>query len=158
DGTPLPRVELLAADFAGMDWIVPAWGTQAAVYAGLGTKDHLRVALQLLSGDVPRRTVFRHIGWRQIGKAWDYLHAGGASGAEGLTTDIAVSVPEPLAGFHLPAPPEGRELADAVRTSLGLLHLGPDRVVFPLQAAIYRSVLGDTDFALHLSGSTGCFK
>jgi len=30
------------------------------------TADHLRVALQLLSGDVPRRMVYGHVGWRKI--------------------------------------------------------------------------------------------
>src|SRR5262249_35126706 len=107
DGSPLPRAEVPAADFAGMAWVVPAWGTRAVVYAGMGTKDHLRAALQLLSGDVPRRTVFRHTGWRKVEDAWVYLHAGGAVGAAGLAEDTPVSLPEPLAGFHLPAPPEG---------------------------------------------------
>jgi hypothetical protein len=107
---------------------------------------------------VPRRTIFRHVGWRKIGEAWAYLHTNGAVGADGLVEDIPVSLPEPLAGFRLPAPPEGAELQDAVRASLGLLRLGPGRATFPLLAAIYRAVLGDTDFALHLAGPTGCFK
>jgi hypothetical protein len=178
DGQPLPRAEVPAADFPGMIWVVPAWGTRAVVFAGMGTKDHLRVALQLLSGEVPRRTVFRHIGWRKIGEAWVYLHAGGAIGADGSVDDIPVSLPEPLAGFCLPPPwrasstrpdavygdlghaalKEGTELQEAVRASLGLLRLGPDRLTFPLLAAVYRAVLGDTDFALYLSGPTGCFK
>jgi hypothetical protein len=158
DGSALPRAEVPASDFARMDWIIPAWGTRAVVYAGQGTRDHLRAALQLLSGDVPRRTVFRHLGWRKIGETWVYLHSGGAVGPDGLRDDIPVSLPEPLAGFRLPTPPKGAELADVVRASLGLLRLGPDRATFPVLAAIYRSVLGDTDFALHLAGPTGSFK
>jgi hypothetical protein len=116
------------------------------------------VALQLQSGNVLQRIVFRHVGWRKIGESWFYLHAGGAIGSAGLVDDIPVSLPEPLAGFNLPAPPEGADLAAAVRTSLGLLALGPDRATFPLLAAVYRAVLGDTDFSLHLSGPTGCYK
>jgi hypothetical protein len=158
DGSALPRAEVPAADFAGMGWIVPAWGTRAVVYAGMGTKDHLRAALQLLSGDVPRRTVFRHVGWRKIGQTWVYLHAGGAIGPDGLVDAIPVALPEPLAGFRLPTPPEGAELAAAVRASLGLLRLGPGRVTFPLLAAVYRAPLGDTDFGQHLAGPTGSFK
>jgi hypothetical protein len=158
DGTPLPVSEIPAADFASMNWTLSAWGTRAVVYAGMGMKDHLRVALQLLSGEVPRRTVFRHLGWRQIGDVWFYLHAGGAIGPDGFLDAIPVSLPEPLAGFRLPAPPKGTELINAVRASLGFLRLGPDRLTFPLLAAAYRAVLGDTDFGIHLSGPTGCYK
>jgi len=158
DGAALQRADVPARDFAGMEWILPAWGTRAVVFAGPGTRDHLRAALQLLSGEVPRRTIYKHIGWRKIGDQWLYLHAGGAIGPAGLVDDIPVSLPEPLAGYCLPAPPEGDALAAAVRASIGLLRLGPDRLTFPLLAAIYRATLGDTDFALHLSGPTGCFK
>jgi Domain of unknown function (DUF3854)/Domain of unknown function (DUF927) len=158
NGRPLTRVEVAATDFPGMNWVVPSWGTQAVVYAGQGTKDHLRAALQLLSGDVPRCVVFRHVGWRQIGDAWFYLHAGGAIGADGLVEDIPVSLPEPLARFHLPAPPEGAELRDSVKASLSLHRLGPDHLTFPLVAAVYRAVLGDADFGLHVEGPTGSYK
>jgi hypothetical protein len=58
----------------------------------------------------------------------------------------------------LPAPPASASLAAAVRASLRLLSLGPDRATFPLLAAVFRSVLGDTDFALHLAGPTGSYK
>lgn len=157
DGTPLPRAEVAGADFAGMNWVVPAWGTRAVVYAGQGTKDHLRAAIQLLSGDVPRRTVYRHVGWRLIEGAWLYLHAQGALGAAGLA-DVPVALPEPLAGYCLPEPPQGDELRQAVRASLGLLGLGPARLTFPVLSAVYRAVLGDADFGLHLAGPTGSFK
>jgi hypothetical protein len=158
DGSPLPHMEVPAERFDGMGWVVPAWGTRAVVSAGQGTKDHLRAALQILSGDVPQRTVFRHTGWRKVGEAWVYLHAGGAVGADGLLDTIPVSLPEPLSGFRLPAVPRDAELRDAVRASLGLLRVGPDRATFPLLASVYRTVLGNTDFALHLAGPTGSFK
>jgi len=158
DGSPLARTEVAAQDFARMEWIVPSWGPRAVVNAGMGMKDHLRAALQVLSEDVPRRTIYRHTGWRKIGEQWVYLHAGGAIGPNGPVEGIPVSLPDALAGFHLPAPPEGAQLAGAIRASLGLLRLGPDWETFPLLACGYRVVLGDTDFALHLAGPTGCFK
>jgi hypothetical protein len=158
DDRPLPRVELAADEYAGMRWPVAAWGTSAVVHAGAGTADHVRVAIQLLSGDVPTRTVYAHLGWRKVGESWVYLHAGGAIGAAGLDEGVPVSLPEALAGFHLPAPPEGADLAAAVRASLGFLCLGPDRATFPLLAAVYRAVLEETDFGHHLAGPTGCYK
>ena len=36
-----------------MRWPVERWGARAVVLAGFGTADHLRTAVQLLSGDVP---------------------------------------------------------------------------------------------------------
>jgi hypothetical protein len=68
DGTPLARSEFSAEDFPWMKWPVEKWGTRATVLAGQGTADHLRTALQLLSGDVPTRTIFAHLGWREIGR------------------------------------------------------------------------------------------
>ncbi|HKB40499.1 MAG TPA: DUF3854 domain-containing protein, partial [Gemmataceae bacterium] len=108
DGSPLYRTEIPAADFPGMGWTVPAWGTRPVVYAGMGMKDHLRAALQLLSGEVPRRTIFGHIGWRKVGETWLYLHAGGAIGASGLVEEVPVLLPDPLANFRLPPPPPAR--------------------------------------------------
>src|SRR5262249_34457909 len=105
-----------------------------------------------------RRLFCRRVGGRRARDAGFRRHAGGATGAAGLPAAIPVSLPEPLAGFRLPAPPDGDVLHDAVRASLGLLGLGPDRATFPLLAAVYRAVLGDTDFSLHLAGPTGCFK
>ena len=157
-GSPLQRAEVPAADFGGMGWVVPAWGTRAVVFAGMGTKDHLRAALQLLSGDVPPRTIFRHVGWRKVGDAWVYLHAGGAIGADDLADDLPVSLPEPMAAYHLPAPSEGSDLQHAIRASLGMLQLGPERATFSILSGVYRAVLGDTDFGLHMAGPTGCFK
>ena len=49
-------------------------------------------------------------------------------------------------------------LAAAVRASLSLLDLAPERIAFPLLAAVYRAVLGGADFAVHLAGQTGVFK
>jgi hypothetical protein len=125
----------------------------------MGPKDHLRAALQLLSGDVPRRTVYEHLGWREVGDTWHYLHAGGAIGKDGLAAGVDVVPPAPLAGFDLPAPPQGDQLTAAVRASLGMLDgLAPDRIIVPLYAAIWRAVIGDTDFGVHLAGPTGVFK
>jgi hypothetical protein len=158
DGTPLARMEVLAADFNRMDWPVSEWGTRAVVFAGMGTKDHLRCALQLISGEAPERTIYGHTGWRQVSDAWHYLHAGGALGPAGPSPSVAVALPQALAGYCLPDPIAGPEQVEAVRAGVNLATLGPDRLMFPILAAVYRSVLGPTDFSLHLAGSTGTCK
>jgi hypothetical protein len=158
DGTPLPRVEVAADQFGWMQWIIPAWGTRAVVGAGRGTADHLRAALQLLSGDVPQRVVYGHLGWRQLPGRWLYLHAGGAIGPSGPAAGVEVAPPEALARFVLPPPPSGDDLRRAVLASIDLLTLGPRRVAYPLLAATYRAPLGPADYALHLCGPTGAGK
>jgi hypothetical protein len=163
DGRELPPVRVPAADFAGLAWLPAAWHGEAVVYAGQGTRDHLRAAIELLSPDRRRRTIYGHTGWRLIGGAWHYLHGGGAIGPDGPAAGVAVSLHEALAGFVLPPPPAGEELAAAVRASLTLLDgLAPDRLMFPLLAAVYRAALGEApgpiDFALDLVGPTGAGK
>jgi hypothetical protein len=157
DGTPLPRTDVPADRFATLDWIVPSWGTGAVVYAGAGTRDHLRAALQLLSREVRCRMVYGHLGWREIAGSWYYLHAGGSIGMGGPDAGVEVSLPGALVGFKLPAPPAGEVLARATRASLALFDgLAPDRLAFPLLAAVYRAALGDApgviDLSLHLAG------
>jgi hypothetical protein len=158
DGTPLPRVEIPANEFSSMRWPMKYWGTRAVVLAGMGTADHVRCALQLLSGDVPRCTVYAHTGWREINGQWVYLHAGGAISTDGPVDSVGVALPPALCGFELPQPPEQPRLNDAIRASLRLLTLGPDCLMFPLVAAIGRATLGSCDFSVHISGRSGSFK
>jgi hypothetical protein len=158
DGTCMPRAEVPAEDFVRMEWPVRPWGTRAVVYAGQGTRDHLRAALQLLSKDPPRRTVYCHTGWRKIEDNWVFLHAGGAIGAHGAVPDIVVSLPDPLSGFQLRDPPNEQELVEAIRASLRIRDLGPDSVTFPQLASAFRAVLGEADFSEHTCGPTGSFK
>lgn len=159
DGTALPRIEISASDYQYMRWPIERWGARAVVMAGRDNAEHLRCALQMLSGPVPRRTVYTHIGWREIGGQWVYLQAGGAIGSDGAMAGVDVTLPDALARYVLPTPLNGDALVEAVRASLGLLDgLAPDRIMVPLFAGVYRAVLGDTDFALHLAGLTGVFK
>jgi hypothetical protein len=159
DGRPLPRAEISAAEFGAMNWTLAAWGTRAVIDAGFMTKDRLRVALQTLSGDVPERVVYLHTRWRKIGERWVYLHAGGGIGLDDPITGIAVELPDALARFELPSPPKGRDLINAVRASLRLLDgLAPDPITFPQFAAIYRAVLGESDFSTHVVGKSGIYK
>ena len=108
------------------------------------------------SNGIERREVFAHTGWRDGPDGPVYLHGGGGIGAAGLVDDVETDLGE-LAGFDLPAPPR-KTLQRALDASLGVLDLGPLPIVAPVYAAIWRSVLGPADFALHLTGRTGVFK
>jgi hypothetical protein len=153
-GRSLGRAEISAADFHGMNWPVVKWGTRAVVNAGMGAKDHLRAALQYLSGEVPRRVVYTHTGWRQLDGTWHYLHGGGAIPAAAVLTDLA-----DLQHFTFPAPPTGEALREAVRASLHVLHvLHEKEKTYPLVLAAYRVALGGSDFSVHIAGPTGAFK
>jgi hypothetical protein len=157
-GEPLPRAAVSAAEYASMSWIIPAWGTRAVVYAGIGAKDHLRAAIQIMSRDVPHQTVYEHTGWREIDGQWFYLHAGGAIGADGLVDHVSVSLQGRLALYVLPAPPEVDELRECIRASLAIVGLAPEPITMSLLGAAYRAVLAPADFTPHLAGPTGTGK
>jgi hypothetical protein len=158
-GEPLRPVEVSIEEFPRSDWPLARWGCRAVVYAGQGNKDHLRAALQLLSGPIPRRVVHTFTGWCQISETWVYLHAGGAIGPNGTVENVAVDLPGALENYRLPAPPEGEERIAAVRASLALAGgLAPDEVVLPLLATTYGAVLNGATIATHVSGRTGSGK
>jgi hypothetical protein len=152
------RFSVPASQFATLNWTAEHLGAGAVVYPGQSNREHARTAIQLLSGDVPERRVYTHLGWRSINDEWVYLHAGGGIGAAGGVPGIEVHLPTALAGFVLPTPPSGAGLADAVRASLGLLKVAPSSLAVPLHAAIYRAPLGGADFSEHLSGPSGYGK
>ena len=154
----LPRVRVAAKDYESMDWVVPRWGPLPTITAGRSNRDHLRAAIQMLSVGVRVRKLYQHTGWRNHNGQWVYLHAAGAIGAGGVVPGIESVLPAELQRFVLPPPPTGNELVLAIHSSLQLLDVGPDRISVPLFAAIYRAVLGGTDFSLHFSGKTGGFK
>jgi hypothetical protein len=157
-GARTPRFALPAAAFGAMNWPTEHLGATAVTYPGMGIRDHARVAIQMLSGEVPERTVYAHTGWREVGGTWVYLHGGGAIGADGPVAGVETRLEGALARYILPEPPDGDALRDAVRASLRLLDVAPDRVSVPLLAATYRAVLGATDHSLHLAGPTGVLK
>ena len=143
-----------AGRFSSMSWPMEHMGAAAIVYPGQTLKDHARAAIQLLSGAVQEERVFTHAGWTSTTEGFIYLHAGGAIGAAGVVADINVEVPASLAPFVLPEPPTGVELVKAIRASLELLRVAPQRVTIPILGAVTRSVLARVDFSLYLAGRT----
>lgn len=154
-GGALDRIEVPSAQFGGLGWIIAQWGARAVVNAGNGTKDHLRAAIQTISGEPPRRLIYAHLGWRQIEGELLYLHTGGAIGAGGPVQGIEVDPGGKLQAFTLPDPPEGDALRRSIRASMELLTVAPDSVTVPLFLGCYRAPLGPSPFGLHLAGRTG---
>jgi hypothetical protein len=147
-----------SSEFATMNWAIEKLGGEAIIAPGTGAKDQARYAIQYLSGDIERRTVYTHTGWRRVGDEWFYLHGDGAIGHEGLCDSLKVKLPQNLAQFRLPEPPTGDELLDAILASLRLLHVAPLSCTLPIYASIWRALLGESDFSVHATGVTGTFK
>ena len=147
---------LPVTEFGSMNWVLRELGPQAIVYPG--QHQHARAAIQYLSTDVGRENIFTHLGWRKHGSGWIYLHAGGVLGPAGRLADWHVRLPLPLQNYRM-CPPAGADTkVKAVRSSLGLLSVAPDRISLPLLAAIYRAPLGAVDFGVFVTGRTGTFK
>lgn len=159
NGTSPPPFTLAADRFADVArWSTEHLGARAVVYPGQSIAAHVRVAIQELSSAIRKRRIFAHTGWRRIDGQWAYLHGGGAIGADGAVQGVEVRLPEELASYRLPAPPSGKVLQEAVRSSLTLIELAPAPTTVAVSGATYRSVLGPADFSLAVIGATGFGK
>jgi hypothetical protein len=145
-----------AAEFGRMGWVLNQLGPQAILYPG--QQQHARAAIQMLSGEIRQERIFAHLGWRQQGTHWVYLHAAGALGAAGPYADLQVQLPAALQQYRLPPPRDPGGQVGAVRASLGFLSTAPDRISLPLLAGVYRAALGGVNFSLFLSGPSGVCK
>jgi len=157
-GRKLPRIRVPAKDFPSLSWVIK-WGAGANVEPGQGAKDRVRHAIQSMGLDIPRETIYAHLGWRKVNDKWLYLHAGGAIGEEGPVSDVLVDIDQQLHDYRLPEPPS--DPREAVRTSLRLLEVAPEEITFPLLAAAFRAPLGEAypiGFYLFLAGPTGAKK
>ena len=164
DGRPLPPCSVSFETFASMNWSGRHWGSACIVESGNGTKDVLRCAIQTLShaaGEVERRTVFTHTGWRQIDGEWLYLHGGGAIGRNGPVAGVQVEL-EGLNRYALPAPSATpAERRDAAQASFWTLDLAPLTVTLPLLACVYLAPLAQAfkvDFSIWLEAPSQAQK
>lgn len=154
NGKPLPKISVPAEKFFGMSWVAN-WGVEAVIGAGMGVKDRLREAIQLLSKGATQERVYTHLGWRKIGGYWCYLHAGGAVGAENVLVDPESDALNRYALYADGTPEEG------MRASLRLLEIGPPEVVLPLWCSVWRAPVNSLLYptvTLWLHGMTGSYK
>lgn len=155
-GRALPAIEVEAAAFAGMGWVVNKWGMGAIIAAGQNSKDRLREAMQLMSQDAVERHIYTHTGWRHIGDRDVYLCQGGAIGADGIDVDLDPQ----LKRYELP-PPIETDIKDAVKESIDFIYIGKPEITIPLWASMYLAPLAEAiepAFTLWLVGPSGCFK
>ncbi|MGE5446511.1 MAG: hypothetical protein ACM3SR_18255 [Ignavibacteriales bacterium] len=166
-GRHLPQIQITADRFSSMNWVTPEWGGKAIVFAGFGTKDHLRAAIQVLSGGYEHIRAFGHLGWRKIGGRWYFLHCGGGISEDGLNSEILVELPissstyAHLGNYILPTPPNGVDLSQAVQASLSILNVAPKAIMYPVMSCVYRAILSEAapvDFSIFVSGQTGSQK
>lgn len=148
--------------FNAKRWSVREYGASANISPGEASSDRLRHAIQVLSyadgRKVQRRQVITHTGWRKIEGLWFYLHAGGAIGPDGPTTEIETDLEGKLAYMDLREPLKGKSLQAAVSAALEIIELGPLPVTAAMLAAVARAPLGPADFAIWLCGRSGAFK
>jgi hypothetical protein len=151
-------VEIPAADFGSMDWVAEKLGPKFIVYAGQGSRDHARAAIQDASEKHTERVIYTHTGWRKLWAGWAYLHGGGAISADGNVEGVSVQLGDSLQHFRLPAPLAGDDLRAAVKVAIELFDLAADRITAPVIASGFRAVLGIADFGVHIAGPTGVLK
>jgi len=118
-----------ASDFTSMNWVVERLGSTAIVLPN--QRDYARAAIQSLSLTAMEQRIYAHTGWRKTDDGWIYLHAGGAIGADGLISDVAVRLSGTLSRYELRAAPNSIALKKAVIASLQLVDLGPASICCP---------------------------
>jgi hypothetical protein len=147
-----------ATKFGSLEW-ASRWGAKAIVAADLGARSHLPVAIQTLSQDtVISRTIYTHLGWRNIDGIRVYLHADGAIGAAGSVEGIAVEPVGSLADYGIDPP---TDTAACVRAAFRFLEIGPAIVTYPLLAAAVRAPLAEflpASCSVFVVGDTGVLK
>jgi hypothetical protein len=159
DATPLlPRKISLAEFLEKPTWAGLAWGAKAAIRPR--EEKEVRYCIQRIAQGIPETIIYTHLGWRQIGNSWVYLHAGGAIGSESVEVEIS----DRLRRYSLPS--EAGDIKEALIASLFLLKLGPKRIMISLYALVWlpplleplRQAGIEPGFVTYIWGTTGSFK
>lgn len=151
--------EVPATEFPSMRWVLQHIGSGAVVYPN--REEHAEVAIRMLShqaGEVEYVEAYEHTGWRQISGVWHYLHAGGAISDAGLDKSVSLRLNGRPSLYDLPEPQTEERLIEAVRASLRMREVINPEASLSLLAAVYRAVLGESDFSLYFTGESGAGK
>lgn len=134
-GASLKPAKILLSDFLDKGtWTGQLWGARAAIKP-YKDKD-VRYCIQLMAQeDIEETVIFTHLGWRKINGKWLFLHAEGAVGSEA----VEVELNDRLKDYVLPH--ETKNIKGALKASLSLLDIGPDKIMLPLLAQVYLAPL-----------------
>lgn len=158
-GEPLPNIEVPAADFDRLDWLITLWGSKAQIVVGSRYKDHIVAAMKERSAPVQEQ-ICQHTGWTQFNDQLVYLTASGGIGAEGMYLDARCELHGSLADFYLPAPAQlcVSELEQLLQS---FLDVHKDGLAILLLGGVMRAPLSHflpATFSIFLQGTTGVFK
>lgn len=161
EGKALKSIDVTAADFSSMNWILKNWGIEPSIRPGMNRKELVRDAIQNLGFDVQKHRIFTHLGWRQLEDGrWVYLHAGGCIGAEAIDVELDAMCRR----YRLPEKIE--DPLRAAKTSLALLEIAPHSITIPLLGLTFLAPLLEPfkqaglepNFVVWLYGITGSRK
>ena len=146
----LGKATIPATKYDNLAWVTERWGKNAVIVPGSYHKEHLANAMKSLGPSVVGRTVYTHLGWRQIDGRWVYLHGG----------DVPVEMQLGDVFAHFALPPV-HDLRAAVLRSLDMISVALPSISYPLWGAVYRAPLGEfapVTLSLWLVGASGVFK
>lgn len=161
NGHHLPKLTIPANEFSSMKWM-SKWGSRFILAAGRNAQDHLRAAVQHLSGTPHRRTIYTHTGWRKINDTWVYLTSEGALGIDdpSIQVDLKMGRAETnMDRYRLPLSPTS--ITEAMEHSLNFWNITAPSITVPMWAAMYLAPLSPflmIDFGLWIHGKTGSMK
>jgi hypothetical protein len=150
----LQPADIPAASFAGLTWVMQAWGVQAIIQPGHSIKDDLRTAIQMYSKPT-KEEIYKSIGWMEVGDKRFYLHGKGAITEKGNDPSVRVSLPPELSKYDLTSKVDVKK---SFHASIELAELPPNGIGWVLWAATWTPIFGPVDFGIHLTGRTGTFK
>jgi len=161
DGTLLPTVSVATEKFNALGW-VSQYGSRAIVYPVKQVKDLLPMAIRLISGDVPKKTVVSHTGWVESSHGHVYMTNGSVIGTNGDEAHFEVAIEDPqLRKISINPGDEDYELEQSLRACLALAQMNPSQAILPLIGATFLAPLQcfvPLDFSVFLHGVTGSFK
>lgn len=162
NGRALPTLTLSASQYQQMLWLMRSWGTKALIDANQAAPRRLALAIILLSGDIPLKTTYGHMGFRRIDGKRYYLSTAGALSEEGINEAISVDLGiKSLNNYALPAPTQNPRQRAGHLIDLRTMSKRNPAIGTVLMCAAIRAVLNEikqADFAVMLVGSTGTRK